>query len=97
MPFFQEVSSCARRSFFHVNLGVRTQIHRRCFAMVCLPCGTQSISASDDRGKSQEMPGLYFNAVHYSLGDLFLLRWDPAELGVVDTPDGIIGTDGSLR
>lgn len=58
---------------------------------------TQRASSPVDRGKGQEVLGLYFHSVHHTLGDMFLLRRDPAELGVVDTPNRSIGADGSLR
>lgn len=62
--------------------------------MICTP---QSYSASRDRGEGEEVLGLHVYAVYNTFGCLLLLRRRAAELGVVDTPDGIAGTYGSLR
>lgn len=58
---------------------------------------TQSTSTAYDRGEGQEMLGLHFDPVHNTLSNLLLLRRNPPQLGMVDTPDGVVGADGSLR
>lgn len=35
--------------------------------------GTQLASSPIDRGKGEEVPGLYFNSVYHTLRSLFLL------------------------
>lgn len=60
-------------------------------------CASQSHPPSCDRGEGEEMFGLHVNAVYNTFRYLLLLRRRAAELGVVDTPDGITGTDGSFR
>lgn len=62
-----------------------------------MTCVLQSYPASGDRGEGEEMPGLHVNAVYNTFRRLLLLRRRAAELGMVDTADGIVGTYGSFR
>lgn len=43
------------------------------------------------------MFGLHFNTVHDTFGDVLLVRRDTAELGMVDPPNGFVGSHGSAR
>lgn len=60
-------------------------------------CASQSYPASGDRGAGEEMLGLHVNAVYNTFRYLLLLRRRAAELGVVDAPDGVADTYGSVR
>lgn len=62
-----------------------------------MTCASQSYPASGNRGEGEKMLGLHVNAVYYTFRYLLLLRRRAAELGVVDTPDGIAGPHGSSR
>lgn len=57
----------------------------------------QGHPASDNCGEGKEMLGLHVYAIYNSLGTLLLLRGNPAQLGVVDAPDGVLGTYGGAR